>query len=105
MDIDYVIQKDEPLIDDTSTEADIVLYDKWERFNHLSVMFIKNKISAGICGSVDQHSDIRALLKAIDEQFVTLNKALASTQIINFSSMKLTSVRGEHIMQMGDIAG
>lgn len=30
MDIDYTIQKDEPLIDDNSIEADITLYDKWE---------------------------------------------------------------------------
>ena len=30
MDIDYTIQKDEPLIDDNNTEADIALYDKWE---------------------------------------------------------------------------
>ena len=69
-------------------------------------MFIKTKISAAIHGSVDQHNDIRALLKTIDEQFMTSDKALASTLIMKFSSMKLTNVRGvrEHILQMRDIA-
>ena len=63
-------------------------------------MFIKTKISAGIHNSVDQHNNVKALLKAIDEQFETSDKALASTLIMKFSSLRLTSVRGvcEHIM-------
>ena len=69
-------------------------------------MFINTKIFATIRGSVDQHNDVRALLKAIDEQFVTSDKALASILIMKFSSMKLMNVRGvrEHIMQVRDIA-
>uniref|UniRef100_A0A2N9F8E4 CCHC-type domain-containing protein n=1 Tax=Fagus sylvatica TaxID=28930 RepID=A0A2N9F8E4_FAGSY len=48
---------------------------------------------------------VRDLLKAIDEQFVTSDKALASTLIMKFSSLRLTSVRSvrEHIMQIRDI--
>ena len=44
------------------------------------------------------------MLKAISEQFVTSDKALASTLIMKFSSIHITSVRGvrEHIMQMRD---
>jgi hypothetical protein len=106
MDIDYAIRKDEPpALTDTSTAADIMLYEQWERSNRLSMMFIKTRISVGICGSVDQHEKVRDLLKAIDEQFVTLDKALASTLIMKFSSLRLTSVRGvrEHIMQIRDI--
>ena len=69
-------------------------------------MFIKTKISAGIRGSVDQHEKVRDLLKAIDDQFVTSEKVLASTLIMKFSSLRLTSVKGvrEHIMKMRDIA-
>uniref|UniRef100_A0A2N9I4A8 Retrovirus-related Pol polyprotein from transposon TNT 1-94 n=1 Tax=Fagus sylvatica TaxID=28930 RepID=A0A2N9I4A8_FAGSY len=106
MDIDYAIRKDEPpALTDTSTAADIALYERWERSNRLSMMFIKTRISAGIRGSVDQHEKVRDLLKAIDEQFVTSDKALASTLIMKFSSLRLTSVRGvrEHIMQIRDI--
>jgi transposase InsO family protein len=106
MDIDYAIRKDEPLaLTDTSTAVDITLYERWERSNRLSMIFIKTRISAGIRGSVDQHEKVRDLLKAIDEQFVTSDKALASTLIMKFSSLRLTSVRGvhEHIMQIRDI--
>ena len=107
MDIDYAIRKDEPIITATSTPDEISLCEIWERSNRLSVMFIKTKISAGIRGSVDQHDKVKALLKAIDEQFETSDKALASTLIMRFSSLRLTDVRGvrEHIMQMRDIAG
>ena len=68
-------------------------------------MFIKTKIFAGIRGSVDHHDNVKTLLKGIDEQFKTSDKALASTLILKFSSLRITSVRGvrEHIMQMRDI--
>ena len=64
----------------------------------------KDKIFTGIRGSVEKHNDVKALLKAIDEQFETSDKALASTLIMKFSYMKITTVRGvrEHIMQMRD---
>ena len=107
MDIDYAIRKDElPIITNTSTPTEITLYERWERSNRLSVMFIKTKMTAGIRGSVDQHENVRDLLKAIDEQFVTSDKALASTLIMKFSSLRLTNIKGvrEHIMQMRDIA-
>ncbi|KAL6335088.1 hypothetical protein AAG906_026468 [Vitis piasezkii] len=69
-------------------------------------MFIKTKISYGIRGSIDRHDNVKALLKAIDEQFVTSDKALANTLIMKFSSLRLTKMSGvrEHIMQMRDIA-
>ncbi|XP_073292484.1 uncharacterized protein [Primulina huaijiensis] len=107
MDIDYAIRKDEPsAITENSIPDDVDLYEKWERSNRLCVMFIKTKISAGMRGSVDQHNNVKELLKAIDEQFQSSDKALASTLIMEFSSLRLTSVRGvrEHIMKMRDIA-
>ena len=49
MDIDYAIRKDEPNpITETSTIEAISLYEKWERSNRLSMMFIKTKISTSI---------------------------------------------------------
>ncbi|KAL6328894.1 hypothetical protein AAG906_003911 [Vitis piasezkii] len=91
MDIDYAIRKDEPhKIIDTSTPEEILLYERWEKSNRLSVMYIKTKIFG---------------IVAIDEQFVTSDKALASTLIMKFTSLKLTGIRGvrEHIMEMRDI--
>ncbi|RVW59616.1 hypothetical protein CK203_100697 [Vitis vinifera] len=68
-------------------------------------MYIKAKVNAGICGSIEHHKNVREFLKAIDKQFVTSNKALASTLIMKFTSLKLTGIRGvrEHIMEMRDI--
>ena len=105
-DIDYAIRKDEPhKITDTSTPKEILLYECWEKSNRFSVMYIKTKISAGIRGSIEQHENVHELLKAIDEQFLTSDKALASTLIMKFTSLKLTGIRGvrEHIMEMRDI--
>ena len=49
--IGYTIKKDEPDIIDTSTLAQLNFYDHWERFNRITVMFIKIKISTSIFGS------------------------------------------------------
>ncbi|WKA11316.1 hypothetical protein VitviT2T_028826 [Vitis vinifera] len=106
MDIDYAIRKDEPhKITNTGTPDEILLYEHWDKSNRLSVMYIKTKISVGIHSSIEQHENIRELLKVIDEQFVTSDKALASTLIMKFTSLKLTGIRGvrEHIMEMRDI--
>ena len=55
MDIEYAISKEEPdPITETSTAEAVCLYDKWERSNRLSMMFIKTKISASIRGSIEQ---------------------------------------------------
>ena len=71
-------------ITETSTLDVIDLYEKWERSNCFSVMFIKTNISASIRSFVDQHEKVKDLLKAIDDQFVTFDKALASTLIMKF---------------------
>ena len=46
------------------------------------------------------------MLKVIDDQFITSDKTLASTLIMKFSSLRLTSVKGvrEYIMKMRDIS-
>ncbi|KAL0408430.1 UNVERIFIED_CONTAM: hypothetical protein Sradi_1777400 [Sesamum radiatum] len=106
MDIDYAIRKTEPApITETSQPDEVDLYEKWERSNRLSVMFIKTKISVSTRGSIHQHNNVCELLKAIDDQFVSSDKALGSTLIMRFTSQKLTGLNGvhEHIMQMRDI--
>ena len=70
------------------------------------MMYIKTRISASIRGSIPDCAYVRDLLKAIDDQFETSNKALASTLMTKLLSMKLTSVTGvrEHIMKIRDLA-
>ncbi|RDX88789.1 hypothetical protein CR513_29569, partial [Mucuna pruriens] len=65
----------------------------------------KTKISVGIRGSIDQHDKVRYLMHATDEQFTTADKSLASTFIMQFSSIKFTRIRGvhDHIMHIRDI--
>ena len=58
MDIDYAIRKDKPEITEASTKEEKVLYEQWERSNRLNVMFIKTSISADICGSIEQHTNV-----------------------------------------------
>ena len=96
MDIDYAIRKHEPCITETSTPAEIALHELWERSNRINVMFIKTKIFVGICGPFDQHDNVKVLLKAIDEQFETSDKAFDCTLIIKLSSLRLTNVRDVH---------
>ena len=55
-------------------------------------MFIKTHISASIRDSIEKHVKFRDLLKAIDESFAKSDKSLASTLIIQFSSLKLTRI-------------
>ena len=87
MDIDYVIRKDEPsTLLATSTKAKVELYDKWERSNRLSIMFIKTHISTGILSFIEKHKKVRNLMKVIDEQFAKSEKSLASILIIQFST-------------------
>ena len=61
--------------------------------------------SAGKRGSIEQHENVHELLKAIDEQFITSDKVLASTLIMKLTSLKLIGIKRvrEHIMEMRDI--
>ena len=94
------------VLTDNSTPGAIALYERWERSNLLSIMYIKTHISASICGSILDCVYLRDLLKAIDDQFKTSDKTLANTLTTKLLSIKLTSVKSvrEHIMKMRDLA-
>ncbi|XP_016173589.1 uncharacterized protein LOC107616103 [Arachis ipaensis] len=106
-DLDYALRREEsPTPTDASSQAEVALYEWWEKSNHLSMMFIKSRISASIRGSIPDCRNVKDCMKAIDEQFESSSKALASTLMAQLSSMKLTGIRGvrEHIMRLRDIA-
>lgn len=69
-------------------------------------MSIKTKIGANIWVFVDRHTNVKSLLKVIDEKFASSDKALTRTLIIEFSSIRLIEIKGvhDHIMHMRDIA-
>ena len=69
-------------------------------------MFIKSNIGKSICGSISEHAKVKEYLKAIEQQFKTSNKALASTLMTKMCFMKFNGTKGvhEHIMEMRDTA-
>ena len=68
MDVDYAIKKKEPsVITETNTSDAVDLCEKWETSNHLFVTFIKTNIYTSTQGSIDQHDNVKDLLKSIDE--------------------------------------
>jgi hypothetical protein len=69
-------------------------------------MLIKSHISKSIRGSIPPCDKVKDYLKAIEEQFVSFDKALASTLMNKLSIMKHNKSRSmrEHIMEIRDIA-
>ncbi|XP_028068292.1 putative disease resistance RPP13-like protein 3 [Camellia sinensis] len=107
MDLDLVLRVDEPPEPtDESSAAEKSAYDKWERSNRLSLMLIKSQISQSIRGSIPPSDKVKNYMRAIEEQFVSSDKALASTLMNKLSGMKHNNSRNvrEHIMEMRDIA-
>ena len=103
MDIDYAIRKDEPpKITDTNKPDQILLYKRERNLIALAWCILRLRL---VLVYVVQSRNVRELLKTIDEQFVTSDKALASTLIMKFTSLKLTSIKSvrEHIMEMRDV--
>jgi hypothetical protein len=68
-------------------------------------MFMKSHVSKGIRGSILECTKAKAFLKAIEEQFVSFDKALASTLMKKLSSKSFDNSRSvrEHIMEMRDM--
>ncbi|KAF7148069.1 hypothetical protein RHSIM_Rhsim03G0106800 [Rhododendron simsii] len=106
MDHDLAIREDEPpKPTNESSIAVRVAYHRWERSNRLSLMLIKTHINSSIRNSIPSYDKAKDYMKAIEEQFVSSDKALPSTLMNRLSRMKHNSSRSvrEHIMEMRDI--
>ena len=68
-------------------------------------MFIKSSIGKRIRDSISKCAKVKEYLKAIEQQFETSDKALASTLMTKMCSMKFNGTKGvcEHKMEMRDI--
>ncbi|XP_048429385.1 uncharacterized protein LOC125472234 [Pyrus x bretschneideri] len=106
MDLDLALYGDEPpMPTESSTQEGKAMYEQWERSNRLSLMLIKSSVSKSIRGLIPECDKVTDFMKAIEEQFVKSDKALAGTLMQKLSGMKhdnSKSVR-EHIMEMRDI--
>ncbi|KAL9441146.1 hypothetical protein AB3S75_019760 [Citrus x aurantiifolia] len=70
------------------------------------MMLIKAYVGKHIRGSIPDCDKVKDYLNAIEQQFETSGKAMASTLMSKLPSMKFTVTKGvcEHIMEMRDIA-
>ncbi|XP_016546191.2 uncharacterized protein LOC107846273 [Capsicum annuum] len=106
-DLALALRVEEPSEPTKSSMVEVkAFYEQWERSNRLSLILIKAHINQSIRGSIPNNDNVKDYMKAIDQQFVSSNKALANTLMKKISSMTFDSrstVR-EHIMEMGDIA-
>ncbi|XP_059310571.1 uncharacterized protein LOC132061911 [Lycium ferocissimum] len=101
--LDLPIRVEEPPKPTESSTPDAKAYfERWERSNRLSLMLIKAHISQSIRVSIPDSDKVKAYIKAIEEQFVSCDKALASTLMKRISSMTFDRSRTvrEHIMEM-----
>ncbi|XP_060170600.1 uncharacterized protein LOC132601538 [Lycium barbarum] len=106
-DLDLAIRVEEPpKPTESSTPDTMAYYERWKRSNRFSLMLIKAHISQSIRGSIPNSDKVKVYMKAIEEQFVSTDKALASTLMKRLSSMTFDRSRivREHIMEMKDIA-
>ena len=106
MDLDLALRVDEPpILTESSAPNDKLDYEWWERSNRLSLMFIKSHINKNIRGSIPECNKVKDFMKAIEEQFIRSNKALASILMKRFSSKTFDYSKNvcEHIMEMRDM--
>ena len=107
MDLDLALRVDEPPeLTAESSAVEKSAYDKGERANYLSLMLIKSHISQSIRGSISPSDKVKNYMRAIEEQFLSSDKALASTLMNKLLGMKHNNSRSvrEHITEMRDIA-
>jgi hypothetical protein len=107
LELDLALREDEPpALTDTSTPLEVTKHERWERSNRLSLMFMKSHVTKGIRGSIPECKKATEFMRAVEEQFVSSDKALASTLMKKLSSKTFDRSRSvrEHIMEMRDMA-
>nr|CAD1829196.1 unnamed protein product [Ananas comosus var. bracteatus] len=95
MDLDLTLRVEQPpKVVGPMTPQQESAQEKWERSNRLSLMLIKSIVSKNIRGSIPECNKAKDYLKAIEEQFVSFDKALASTLMKRFSGIKYNRAKG-----------
>ncbi|KAK2978429.1 hypothetical protein RJ640_002702 [Escallonia rubra] len=107
MNLDYALWVDALAVLTTeSSTVQKVDYEKWERFNRISLMIMKGSITAAIRRAIPDSDNAKFYLAHIEEQFQGSSKLHAITLITKMVTLKYSgsnSVR-EHILRMNDMA-
>lgn len=69
MDLDLALREDQPVITPTSTNAQKLKAEKWERSNRVAVFFMQKYMNETVRGSIAETDDARAYLAAIAQKF------------------------------------
>ncbi|RVW64847.1 hypothetical protein CK203_065537 [Vitis vinifera] len=107
MDLDYALGEPTPTKPTPeSINEQKALYEKWERYNRMSLMIMKGSITHAIRGAILDSDNAMSYIKLVEEQFLGTSKSLASTLMIKMITMKYDGHSDvcEHIMKMSDIA-
>lgn len=90
MDLDLALHVDEPVVPtESSSAAEKLTYERWEKSNRLSLMLIKSHVIKSIRRSSPECEKVKDYIKAIEEQFFSSDKTLANT-LMNKLSMHFT---------------
>ncbi|TXG57294.1 hypothetical protein EZV62_018607 [Acer yangbiense] len=105
MDLDFALRVEEPpALTESSTTQEKDIYDRWEQSNRLSLMLVKSHICKSIRGSIPDCPKVTDFMKAIEEQFVSSDKALANTLmkklLVSKSKMLRTSKLPDGVSQL-----
>ncbi|PKI65811.1 hypothetical protein CRG98_013795 [Punica granatum] len=106
MDLNYALREEEPPAPTDTDAAEVKeKYEWWEKSNRLSLMLMKSRVSKSIRGAIGEVTRAKDFLKAIKEQFVKSEKALASTPMKRLTSKTFDSSKGvrAHITKMRDL--
>ncbi|XP_008799659.1 uncharacterized protein LOC103714250 [Phoenix dactylifera] len=107
IDLDLVLRVDKPpVLTEGATLEEKAFYDKWDCSNRLSLLLMSAHVGRNVKGSIPECQTAHEFMEAVDQQFASSNKALASTLMAKLSSMRYSgsgSIR-EQIMEMRDIA-
>jgi hypothetical protein len=107
LELDLTLHMDEPpALTDTSTPLEVTKHERWRRSNRLSLVFMKSHVTKDMRGSIHECNKATEFMQAVEEQFVSSNKALASTLMKKLSNKTFDRSRSvqEHIMKMRDMA-
>ncbi|XP_070045558.1 uncharacterized protein [Nicotiana tomentosiformis] len=94
MELDLALLNDKfAAITDSSSEDEKSFHKAWERSNRLSLMFMRISIAKNIKSTIPQTESAREYLKFVEERFRSADKSLASTLMVELTTMKFDGSR------------
>ncbi|KAH1226544.1 hypothetical protein GmHk_11G033180 [Glycine max] len=95
MELDLTLRVDESFIPTVETaQVNKENYERWERFNHLSLMLIKSHTSKSTRRYIPKINKVKTYMNVIEEQFLSSDKFVAITLMKKLSSINCDNIKG-----------